>query len=95
MIGGGTLSLLLGTAVGIAALHTAVGVDHTLPFIALGRAQNWTLRKVLVVTALLKSAQLPLPVYRHRVSSSSRSNSRTASQISARSAPAAPSANAT
>jgi hypothetical protein len=47
-----TLGLLLGTAVAIAAVHTAVGVDHTLPFIALGRAQRWSLRKVLIVTGL-------------------------------------------
>src|SRR6185503_13000879 len=46
------LPLLLGTAVMIAAVHTAVGVDHTLPFIALGRAQRWSLRKLLTVTAL-------------------------------------------
>jgi nickel/cobalt exporter len=50
--GDSTLGLLLGTAIAIAAVHTAVGVDHTLPFIALGKAQNWSLRKVLVVTAL-------------------------------------------
>jgi ABC-type nickel/cobalt efflux system permease component RcnA len=47
-----TLQLLLGTAVTIAAVHTALGVDHTLPFIALGRAKNWSMRKALVVTAL-------------------------------------------
>jgi ABC-type nickel/cobalt efflux system permease component RcnA len=46
------LPLLLGTAMMIAAVHTAVGVDHTLPFIALGRAQRWSLRKLLTVTAL-------------------------------------------
>lgn len=46
------LPLLLGTAVMIAAVHTAVGVDHTLPFIALGRVQGWSLRKLLTVTAL-------------------------------------------
>jgi sulfite exporter TauE/SafE len=47
-----TLNVLLGTAVAIAAGHTAIGVDHTLPFIALGRANLWSLRKVLAVTAL-------------------------------------------
>jgi len=47
-----TLNVLLGTAVAIAAGHTAIGVDHTLPFIALGRANMWSLRKVLAVTTL-------------------------------------------
>ena len=46
------LSVLLATAVTIAAGHTALGVDHTLPFIALGRARAWTLQKTLLVTAL-------------------------------------------
>jgi nickel/cobalt exporter len=46
------LSVLLGTAITIAAVHTAVGVDHTLPFIALGRVQQWSLRKLLTITAL-------------------------------------------
>jgi hypothetical protein len=46
------LSILLTTAVTIAAVHTLVGVDHTLPFVAMGRARGWTLRKTLGVTAL-------------------------------------------
>jgi sulfite exporter TauE/SafE len=52
MHGSATLSVLLGTAATIAAVHTAVGVDHTLPFIALGRAHGWSMRKLLWVTAL-------------------------------------------
>jgi ABC-type nickel/cobalt efflux system permease component RcnA len=47
-----TLSVLLGTALTIAVVHTLIGVDHTLPFVVLGRARGWTLRKVLCVTAL-------------------------------------------
>jgi ABC-type nickel/cobalt efflux system permease component RcnA len=42
--------LLLSTAVTVGALHTAVGVDHTLPFVALSRARNWSLRRTLAVT---------------------------------------------
>lgn len=52
MAEGSTLGLLLGTAVTIAAVHTALGVDHTLPFIALGKAQRWSMRKLLTVTAI-------------------------------------------
>lgn len=46
------LSILLATAVTIAAGHTLIGVDHTLPFIAMGRARGWTLQRTLLVTAL-------------------------------------------
>ncbi len=38
-------------AVGIAVLHTAVGPDHYLPFVMIGRARRWSLRRTLLVTA--------------------------------------------
>jgi len=44
--------VLLSTAVGIGFLHTLIGVDHSLPFIVLGRAQGWSVRKLLTVTIL-------------------------------------------
>jgi nickel/cobalt exporter len=44
-------SILLGTAASIGFVHTVLGIDHSLPFVALGRAQRWTLRKTLAVTA--------------------------------------------
>ena len=47
-----TLQVLLSTAVGIGFIHTVVGVDHSLPFVVLGRARAWTLRKTLSITAL-------------------------------------------
>ena len=46
------LGTLLGLAAGIGLLHTLIGADHYLPFIVLGRAQGWTLRKLIVVTSL-------------------------------------------
>jgi sulfite exporter TauE/SafE len=46
------LSVLLAAAVTIAAGHTVIGVDHSLPFIVLGRARGWSLPKVWLVTAL-------------------------------------------
>jgi nickel/cobalt transporter (NicO) family protein len=46
------LSVLLAAAVTIAAGHTVIGVDHSLPFIVLGRARGWSLPKVLMITAL-------------------------------------------
>jgi ABC-type nickel/cobalt efflux system permease component RcnA len=47
-----TLEILLITAVTVGLVHTVVGPDHYLPFIVLGRAEGWTLRKTLFWTAL-------------------------------------------
>ena len=46
------LQILLGTAVSIGFLHTLIGVDHSLPFIAIGKARGWTLAKTLGLTAI-------------------------------------------
>jgi len=46
------LPLLLGTAATIGAVHTVLGPDHYLPFIALSKARGWSLRKTLWVTGL-------------------------------------------
>jgi nickel/cobalt transporter (NicO) family protein len=47
-----TLSVLFGTAITLGFVHTIIGIDHSLPFIVLGRAQKWSLKKVLGVTTL-------------------------------------------
>ncbi|HJN46285.1 MAG: hypothetical protein CL477_01575 [Acidobacteria bacterium] len=47
-----TVSLLLGTAAALAAFHTLIGVDHSVPFIVLGRARGWSLRRTLGVTGV-------------------------------------------
>jgi nickel/cobalt transporter (NicO) family protein len=44
--------LLLSTAISLGVAHTAVGVDHTLPFVALGKARAWSLKRTLGVTLL-------------------------------------------
>ena len=44
--------LLVLTAASVGVLHTLLGPDHYLPFVALGRAGNWTRRKTVVVTIL-------------------------------------------
>ena len=46
------LAVLAGTAATLGATHTAIGVDHTLPFIMLGRARQWSLTKTLAVTSV-------------------------------------------
>jgi nickel/cobalt exporter len=46
-----TLTVLLGAA-GVAFVHTALGPDHYLPFVAMGRARSWSMRRTLALTAL-------------------------------------------
>jgi nickel/cobalt exporter len=46
------LTVLLGAAISIAAGHTVIGIDHSLPFIVLGRARGWSLARVLTVTGV-------------------------------------------
>ena len=48
----GEIELLMLTAVAIGFVHTIVGPDHYLPFVAMAAARNWTRRKTLMVTAL-------------------------------------------
>lgn len=44
------LLVLITTAASIAFLHTLIGPDHYLPFVALGKARGWTARKMAFVT---------------------------------------------
>ncbi len=46
-----SVAVLLFTAVSIGLVHTLIGVDHSLPFVVLGHARGWSLRKVLAITA--------------------------------------------
>jgi ABC-type nickel/cobalt efflux system permease component RcnA len=46
------IELLMLTAVAIGFVHTVVGPDHYLPFVAMSAARNWTRRKTMLVTAL-------------------------------------------
>jgi ABC-type nickel/cobalt efflux system permease component RcnA len=46
------LIILLGAAATIGIVHTVLGPDHYLPFIALSRARRWSLGKTAAVTAL-------------------------------------------
>jgi nickel/cobalt transporter (NicO) family protein len=47
-----SLPVLCGTAASIAFVHTLVGVDHAVPFVALGKAKAWSLGKALGIAAL-------------------------------------------
>ncbi len=44
--------MLAGTAATLGFVHTLVGPDHYLPFIVIGRARDWKLRKTLGVAFL-------------------------------------------
>ncbi|MCL2180010.1 MAG: sulfite exporter TauE/SafE family protein [Treponema sp.] len=44
--------ILLGTAISIALIHTLIGPDHYIPFIALSRANNWTVKKTVYIVLL-------------------------------------------
>jgi len=44
--------VLAGTAASLGLVHTVIGPDHYLPFIVIGRARRWTLRKTLFVSFL-------------------------------------------
>ncbi len=46
------LGLLILTAVSIGCIHTLLGPDHYLPFVAMGAARRWTTRKTLWITSL-------------------------------------------
>lgn len=43
--------LLAASAISVGFLHTVLGPDHYLPFVAIGAARGWTRRKLLLVTA--------------------------------------------
>lgn len=42
---------MLVAAVGVAFVHTALGPDHYVPFIALAKARQWTMRRTMWITA--------------------------------------------
>lgn len=44
--------VLVSAAVGIGFVHTLIGIDHTLPFVVLGKARGWSLRRTLWITGL-------------------------------------------
>jgi len=48
---GDELLILTATAASIAFIHTLIGPDHYVPFIAMSRARGWSVRRTLGVTA--------------------------------------------
>lgn len=52
------LNTLLVAAISISILHTLTGPDHYIPFIAIGKAKNWTLTKTIFWTLLCGTAHV-------------------------------------
>ncbi|MFQ5590872.1 MAG: hypothetical protein ACE5HE_06905 [Phycisphaerae bacterium] len=48
----GNLAVLCGTALSVGFVHTLLGPDHYLPFVALSRIRGWSLKKTAFVTLL-------------------------------------------
>lgn len=46
------LSILVMTAFSVGFLHTILGPDHYIPFVAMSRTNNWTATKTFSITAL-------------------------------------------
>ncbi len=44
------LQLLATTAVSAGFIHTVLGPDHYLPFIMIGKARNWNITRILILT---------------------------------------------
>jgi nickel/cobalt transporter (NicO) family protein len=42
--------VLAGTAAGMGLIHTVIGPDHYIPFIAMSRARRWPMAKTLVIS---------------------------------------------
>lgn len=47
-----TIGVLVSTALVLGIVHTVIGPDHYVPFVALARAGRWSLKKTLAVAAL-------------------------------------------
>jgi ABC-type nickel/cobalt efflux system permease component RcnA len=47
-----SVAVIAGTAALIALTHTVIGVDHYLPFVALGRARRWSYRRLAAIVTV-------------------------------------------
>jgi len=45
-------TVLLSTAASIGIIHTAIGIDHYIPFAAMGKSNNWSFRKTMLVVLI-------------------------------------------
>lgn len=45
-------SMILAAAASVGFIHTALGPDHYIPFVAMSKARRWSLRKTMLITLL-------------------------------------------
>ncbi|MFO8086966.1 MAG: hypothetical protein R6T91_04045 [Bacteroidales bacterium] len=48
----GQFIMLIGTAASLGFLHTILGPDHYIPFLAISRARGWSIRKTVAITGI-------------------------------------------
>lgn len=48
----GDISILVNTAFSVGLIHTILGPDHYIPFVAMSKSQGWSARRTLLITAL-------------------------------------------
>ena len=46
------IQILMATAAAIAFVHTIMGPDHYLPFVVMGKARRWSMKKLVSITLL-------------------------------------------
>ena len=49
---GGELTVLCWVALTTGVLHTLIGMDHYVPFIAMSKARHWSMPRTLTITFL-------------------------------------------
>ncbi|TDU40440.1 hypothetical protein BXY82_2488 [Gelidibacter sediminis] len=57
------LNVLLMAAISISVLHTLTGPDHYIPFIAIGKAKNWSLRRTIFWTVICGTGHVMSSVF--------------------------------
>jgi len=45
-------TVLLSTAVSLAVIHTVIGVDHYIPFVAMSKVNKWNFAKTMLIVAI-------------------------------------------
>jgi hypothetical protein len=50
--------VLLSTAASIGIIHTAIGADHYVPFVALGKANRWSFMKTMLIALICGSGHV-------------------------------------
>lgn len=44
--------ILISTAASLAVFHTAIGIDHYIPFVAMSKSNKWSFRKTMLIVSI-------------------------------------------